>query len=83
MEKAAFTNEYTLEPQNQRPFRISERCARRFVLSLAEIDNWLDAYEYALEEYVHQGERRHGKMTDVERQAHDEGFFRWLDEEFD
>jgi hypothetical protein len=32
---------------------------------------------------VYEGERRCWDLTDAERQAHDEEFFRWLDEEFD
>jgi hypothetical protein len=52
------------------------------VVSLDAIENWLDAYEYALEERVHEGELRYWELSDAERQAHDEEFLRWLDEEF-
>jgi hypothetical protein len=52
------------------------------VVSFAAIDDWLDNYEYGLEEHVHQGELRYWQMTDAERRVYDEEFLRWLNEEF-
>jgi hypothetical protein len=71
-----------MEPQHNRPFRTSRPYARWFVVSFAAIDDWLDNYEYGLEERVHIGQLQYWQMTDAERQAHDEEFLRWLNEEF-